>query len=51
MKSLSAWYEGMTKGQKFFVYAISIALSVVYGVGLIPLAVLIYLHLGDRGRA
>lgn len=43
------WYKGMTKGQKIFVYLIAVALIPVYALGLLPLAVLIYLELGQRG--
>jgi hypothetical protein len=45
------WYKNMTKGQKLFVYFVSAGLVLVYGIGLLPLAVLIYLGLGERGRA
>ena len=38
----------MTKGQKVFVYLVSCALVFVFGVGLIPLALLIYLQLGVK---
>lgn len=50
MNVLNAWYIGMTKGQKIFVYLASSALVLVFGVGLIPLALLIYLELGIRGK-
>lgn len=50
MTVLSAWYTGMTKGQKIFVYFASSALVFLFGVGLIPLALLIYLELGQRGK-
>jgi len=50
MNVLNAWYTGMTKGQKIFVYLASCALVFVFGVGLIPLALLIYLELGQRGK-
>lgn len=43
------WYKKMLKGQKIFVYLVSIALILVYAIGLIPLAILIYLELGERG--
>lgn len=43
------WYKNMTKGQKIFVYLVSIALVLVYLIGLIPLSILIYLELGKRG--
>jgi hypothetical protein len=45
------WYKKMPKGQKIFVYLVSIALVLVYGIGLLPLAILIYLELGQRGEA
>ena len=45
---MKKWYRDMTKAQKVFVYFVSIALVIVYGIGLIPLAVLIYLGLGNR---
>lgn len=51
MKALNDWYEGMGKGQKVFVYLVSAALVLVFGIGLIPLALLIYLELGIRDRA
>lgn len=51
MKALNEWYEGMGKGQKGFVYLVSAALVVVFGLGLVPLALLIYLELGLRDRA
>jgi hypothetical protein len=44
------WYANMPKGQKIFVYLISTAFLVFFGAGLLPLAVLIYLELGQRGR-
>ena len=43
------WYKNMPKGQKKFVYFVSIALLLVFGIGLLPLAILIYLELGERG--
>ncbi|MCE9679431.1 hypothetical protein LZP69_09625 [Shewanella sp. AS1] len=43
------WYKKMTKGQKIFVYLVSMALVLVYGIGLLPLAILIYLQLGEGG--
>jgi hypothetical protein len=49
MNAIETWYKDMTKFQKIFVYAISIALSVML-IGLIPLAFLIYLELGAKGR-
>lgn len=50
MNSLNVWYDEMPKGQKIFVYLVSIALVLAYGIGLAPLAALIYLELGVRGR-
>lgn len=47
---MSEWYRNMPKGQKAFVYLVSCALVLVYGIGLFPLVVLIYLHLGQSGR-
>ena len=45
------WYSNITKGQKIFLYFVSTALIVVYFTGLLPLAVLIYLELGQRGQS
>jgi hypothetical protein len=50
MNFLSEWYDAMPKGQKVFVYLVSTGLILAFGVGLVPLAVLIYLELGVRGR-
>ena len=44
---MKKWYKNLTKGQKIFVYLVSIALS-AFIVGLLPLAVLIYLELGQK---
>jgi len=49
MQKIEDWYRDMPKGQKIFVYLVSIALVWVFGVGLLPLAILIYLELGKRG--
>jgi len=43
------WYKKMPKGQKTFVYLLSTVLVLVYGTGLLPLTILIYLELGQRG--
>ncbi len=43
------WYKKMTKGQKIFVYLVSTALVIFWGIGLLPLAILIYLQLGEGG--
>jgi len=42
------WYKNINKGQKVFIFLVSTALIIVYGTGLFPLAVLIYLELGER---
>lgn len=42
------WYKNITKGQKKFVYFVSIGLILAYGFGLLPLAILIYLELGAK---
>lgn len=47
---MKSWYKNMTKGQKVFVYLVSAALVLAFGAGLLPLAVLIYLELGQRGN-
>jgi len=44
---MKKWYKNLTKGQKIFLYLVSIALS-AFIVGLLPLAVLIYLELGQK---
>lgn len=49
MQKIEDWYRNMPKGQKIFVYFVSIALVFVFGIGLLPLAILIYLELGKRG--
>ena len=46
---MKKWYKNLTKGQKIFLYLVSIALS-AFIVGLLPLAVLIYLELGEKGE-
>lgn len=43
---MKSWYKKMTKGQKIFVYLVFIALVFVFGIGLLSLAILIYLQLG-----
>lgn len=50
-QSMKNWYQFMPKGQKIFVYLVSIALILLYGIGLLPLVILIYLELGQRGNA
>ena len=51
MNAIENWYEEINKNQKIFVYVVSTVLVGVFGVGLLPLAVLIYLELGLRGRS
>ncbi|MBH0040434.1 hypothetical protein [Pseudoalteromonas sp. SWN166] len=50
MNKIENWYYGITKGQKIFIYLVSTALVPVFGIGLLPLAILIYLELGLRGN-
>lgn len=45
---MKRWYHNMTKGQKLFVYFVSLCLVPVFAIGLAPLAVLIYLQLGTN---
>lgn len=47
MDKLNQWYKDMTSGQRKFVYFVSLCLVIVFGIGLAPLALLIYLHLGQ----
>jgi hypothetical protein len=51
MKALEEWYDGMTKGQRVFVYVVSVGLVAVYLLGLIPLSLLMYLQLGKDARS
>ena len=46
MRGVQNWYCGMRKSQKIYVYIISILLIPIYGIGLILLAILVYLKLG-----
>jgi hypothetical protein len=39
----------MNKSQKHFVWGMSTVLILVYGIGLLTTAVLVYLELGERG--
>lgn len=50
MNKLEVWYEGINKNQKIFIYLVSVGLIFLFGIGLIPLTLLIYLELGLRGR-
>ena len=50
MIKLEKWYREMGKQQRVFVYLVSLALVMAFGFGLLPLAVLIYLELGERNR-
>lgn len=46
---MKQWYENTNKGQKLFMWGVSLLLVWVYGAGLLPLAILTYLELGRRG--
>jgi len=46
VNALKQWYRDMTTAQRYFVYFVSMCLVLVYGFGLLPLSILIYLHLG-----
>ena len=50
MKKLEKWYREMGTQQKIFVYVASAAAIMFFGLGLLLLAVLIYLELGERYR-
>ena len=45
---MRSWYDGINRGQKIFLFAISIPLVFVYLIGIIPLCILIYCELGAR---
>jgi hypothetical protein len=46
---LQNWYHnGITVGQRRLLWIVSVLLIMVFGVGLIPLAFLLYLHLGEH---
>jgi len=51
VQALNNWYMGMTKGQKILVYVISCGLVPFFGIGLAPLALLLYLQLGMSGKS
>ena len=38
----------ISKGQKKFIYFVSLCLVLAYGIGLLPLAILIYLELVNK---
>jgi hypothetical protein len=42
------WYDSTNKNQKILMWTISSVLILVYGIGLAPLALLTYLHLGTK---
>lgn len=44
---MKKWYNNLTPKQLIFLYIISVVLIVPYGIGLVPLALLIYLKLGN----
>ncbi|GEM_PF-1771618 len=48
---MKKWYKDINKGQKIFIYLVSLALTLMWGVGLLPLAILIYLELGERNSS
>lgn len=48
MDSLSEWYKNMNPKQRKFVWFCSLALIMVWGVGLLPTAILIYIKLGEK---
>ena len=48
MKALQDWYYSNTTGQRKFLWILSVVLVPVYGIGLIPLALLIYIKLGNQ---
>ena len=50
MNAIEKWYRRMGNQQKFFVYLVSACLIFAFGIGLLPLAILIYLELGDRNN-
>tara|TARA_B100000795_G_scaffold232965_1_gene191466 strand:+ start:32 stop:196 length:165 start_codon:yes stop_codon:yes gene_type:complete len=50
MNEIEKWYRRMGNQQKVFVYLVSIGLIFAFGFGLLPLAILIYLELGDRNN-
>ena len=46
MNKLENWYKELNKQRKIFVYVVSYALIGLFGFGLIPLLILIYLEFG-----
>tara|TARA_B100002049_G_C15770736_1_gene246658 strand:+ start:177 stop:338 length:162 start_codon:yes stop_codon:yes gene_type:complete len=50
MKEIEKWYRRMGSQQKVFIYCVSVALIFAFGIGLLPLAILIYLELGERNN-
>jgi len=46
---MDEWYRSTNKHQKIFLYAVSVLLVLVYGIGFLFLSILIYLELGVRG--
>lgn len=46
---MQKWYNSINANQKIFLLCISVLLILVFGLGLIPLAVLVYLELGTKG--
>ena len=46
MENLDKWYKELSKERKLFVYVVSFLLIGLFGLGLIPFLILIYLELG-----
>jgi hypothetical protein len=46
--SLSKWYRTVNQDQRVVLLLASVGLVFLYGAGLVPLTVLLYLHLGER---
>ncbi len=45
---MRSWYDGINRGQKLFLFGLSMALIFAWGVGLIGLCILIYCQLGSN---
>jgi len=45
---LQTWYNDITVGQRTFLWILSVLLIPLFGIGFVPLALLIYLKLGMR---
>lgn len=42
------WFDSRTRWQKVYLYVISMLLILFFGIGLVPLVILFYLHLGNK---